>query len=366
MYAAIIKDPKDHPTFQIQDGLIWTKNRAKEIVLCVPNAKYGEQSIRGVILEQAHRTVGHYGPQRTADYARHWYWWPKMGQDAVAFCDSCESCQKTKGDTKNLAGKLHNLPIPTAPWESIGMDFLGPFLDAEGYNYLWVIVCRLTGMVQLIPIQTDTTAKELSWIYLREVVNMHGLPASIVSDRDLKFTSIWWRELHRVLGAKLLMSTLFHPQTDGHTKRMNRSIGQILRVIIAPDQLDWYRKLLLVEFAINSSIGESTGFAPFELVYTHMPQFMHKVSPEFVKNKGIQDFIDIAIQNVNDVFDAILQHRVFTKRKADTRRRADPDIKKGDKVYLSTKDLALPKGRAAKLLPKFIGPYLILEATPES
>ena len=96
-----------------------------------------------------------------------------------------------------------------------------------------------------------------------------------------------------------------------------------------------------------------------------MPQLMHKISPEFAKNKGIQDFVDIAIQNMNDVFDAILQHRVFTKRKVDVRRRADPDIKEGDKVYLSTKDLALPKGQAAKLLPKYIGPYLILEATLE-
>ena len=116
------------------------------------------------------------------------------------------------------------------------MDFLGPFPEVEGYNYLWVIVCRFTGMVRLIPIRTDTTAKELSWIYLQEVVKLYGLPASIVSDRDSKFTSVWWKELHRVLGAKLLMSTSFHPQTDGHTERMNRSIGQILRAIISPDQ----------------------------------------------------------------------------------------------------------------------------------
>ena len=105
-----------------------------------------------------------------------------MGQDAIAFCDSCETCQKTKGEYRKLAGKLHNLPIPTELWESIGMDFLGPFPEVEGYNYLWVIVCRFTGMVKLIPIRTDMTAKELLWIYLREVVKLYRLLASNISD----------------------------------------------------------------------------------------------------------------------------------------------------------------------------------------
>jgi hypothetical protein len=162
------------------------------------------------------------------------------------------------------------------------------------------------------------------------------------------------------------MSTSFHPQTDGHTERMNRSVGQIFRSVISPNQLDWYRKYPLVEFAINSSISSSTGFAPFELVYTRMPQFMTKVTPQFIKSKGIQDFVEQATQNLNDAFDALLQTRVFQKATADKRRKAEPEIKQGDRVYLSTKDLALPKGRAGKLLPKFIGPYLVLDARPET
>jgi hypothetical protein len=94
------------------------------------------------------------------------------------------------------------------------------------------VICRLTSMVHLIPIRTSTMAKELLWKYMREVVHLHGLASSIVSDRDPKFTSKWWRELHRLLETKLLMSTLFHPQTDGQTERANRSIGQILRTAL--------------------------------------------------------------------------------------------------------------------------------------
>jgi hypothetical protein len=86
-------------------------------------------------------------------------------------------------------GKLHSLPIPTKPWDSIGMDFVGPFPESKGYNYLWVIICRIINMVHLVLLTINVTASELSWMYLREVVRLHGLPSSIVSDRDPKFTS---------------------------------------------------------------------------------------------------------------------------------------------------------------------------------
>ena len=98
------------------------------------------------------------------------------------------------------------------------MDFIGPCPESRGYNYLWVVICCLTSMVHLIPVRMMTTVSELSSIYIREIVRLHGLPSSIVSDRDLKFTSKWWKEVHRILSAKLLMSTVFHPQRDGATE----------------------------------------------------------------------------------------------------------------------------------------------------
>ena len=100
----------------------------------------------------------------------------------------------------------------------MGIDrdgFVGPFLTSQGYDYLWVIICRLTSMVHLVPVNTTIKASELALIYVKEIVRLHGLPDSIVSDRDSKFTSKFWRETHRMLGTKLMMSTVFHPQTDG-------------------------------------------------------------------------------------------------------------------------------------------------------
>ena len=90
-----------------------------------------------------------------------------------------------------LMEKLHGLPIPDKPWSSIGMDFVGPFPEVDGYNYLWVIVCRLTSMVHLIPVHTTWRATELLWIFVREIVHLHRLSDSIVSDQDSKFVLKW-------------------------------------------------------------------------------------------------------------------------------------------------------------------------------
>jgi transposase InsO family protein len=174
-------------------------------------------------------------------------------------------------------GKLDPLPIPTRPWESVGMDFVGPFPEVDKYNYLWVVICRMWSMVHLIPVNMRTMASQLLVTYMREVVRVHRLPSSIISDRDPKFTSKWWRELHRLMGMKLLMSTSFHPQTDGATERANRSVGQMFRAMIKPDQKDWVEKCTLIEFAINSSMGSATGLAPFEINCGYMPIIMKEI-----------------------------------------------------------------------------------------
>ena len=111
------------------------------------------------------------------------------------------------------------------------------------------------------------TARGIMWLILKEVMRLYGIPESIMSDRDTKFTSIFWKELHGLMGSKLLMSTAFHPQTDGTTERANRSIAQILQTVVANDQKDWSSKCLMVEFAINSSINATAGYTSFKLNY---------------------------------------------------------------------------------------------------
>jgi hypothetical protein len=335
-------------------------------MVCVPVVPYGNQTMIGVLIDQAHQVVGHYGAQRTAEYLRRWYWWPQISANVQTFCLSCEECAKGKDSNQKPMGKLHSLPVPVKPWDSIRMDFIGPFPEVDGYNYLWVVICHMTSMVHLIPVHTRMKASQLSTIYMREVVRLHGLPSSIVSDRDSKFTSKWWRELHRILGARLLMSTSFHPQTDAQTERANRNIGQIFWTVVAPDQKNWLGKLDSVEFAINASISATTGYAPFELVNGCMPSMIRELHSDGVIPLGIKVFAEKALQNLAEAHDAIIEKRIVQTSKVNERRREEPKIVKGDLVYLSTKNLNLPRGRARKLCPRFIGPYKVSVAKPET
>ena len=151
------------------------------------------------------------------------------------------------------------------------MDFIGPFPESNEHDYLWVVLHRLTSMVHLVPVRMTIQASQLVWLFIKEIVRLHGLPEMIVSDHDTKFTSQFWGETHRLLRVRLLMSTAFHPQTDGASECSIRMIAQILCSMILPDQKDWAEKVPMVEFTINSSMSSLTGFAPFELTYRYMP-----------------------------------------------------------------------------------------------
>ena len=361
LFGKIIDKPNDHAAFELREGLIWTRNRAGRKVLAIPKSKLGDRSLTEIVIDTAHYALGHFGAQKTIDYIRRSYWWPQMAQNIDAFCASCHQCQMTKTSNSRPAGLLHSMPIANRPWGSIAMDFLGPFPKAKGFDYLWVVIDRLTSMVHLIPCTTKTRASELAYLFLKEIVRLHGLPDSIVSDRDSKFTSKFWKELHRLLGTKLLMSTAFHPQTDGVTERANRSVAQILRSMISPDQTDWVDMLPLTEFAINSCQSSSTGYAPFELNYGFMPKTMTEFNAQDTA-PGIREFAYQARDNLLRAHDAIIASRVRQTHHANKRRSKSDIMAAGDKVYLSTEDLNLPLRRARKLAPKYIGPFTIVKA----
>jgi hypothetical protein len=366
MFAKVVKDPGHYPTFRVIDGIIHTKSRLGENCMCIPRSLLkGKRSLPEIVIDHAHDAIGHLGAQKTSEYARRWFWWPRMGRDIEKFCLSCGPCQM--GKTSNLLkpGLLHNLPIPSRPWQSIGMDFVGPFPENQGNDYMWVVICRLTNQTHLTGISVRTKTSDLAWYYIRDIVRLHGMPESIVSDRDSKFTAKFWRELHRAMGTKLLMSTSFHPQTDGHSERAIRSIGQILRTTVSSDQKDWFTRIPLVEFALNSSINSSSGFAPFELNYGYMPRLVPFPTDD-IKYRGVKEFAQRARANLEIAHDAIIEARVTATYQANRKRSEEKPFKIGDLAYLSTANLNLPKRRARKLAPKYIGPFKVTKVISET
>jgi hypothetical protein len=305
--------------------------------------------------------LGHAGVNKTLGYIRRWFWWPNKAKDMEDFCISCRKCQMSKGSCQKRPGWLHTMPIPAKPWKSIGMDFSGPYPEVQGYDYILVVICRMTNMVHLIPTQTDATARDIAELYVKEVVRLHGLPESIVSDRDAKFTSIFWTELSKMLGQRLLMSSSYHPQTDGSSERAIQTMSQAMRMLVNDYQSNWPDQLPLVEFAMNSAINESTGYAPFELNYGWMPKLIGGLDFESPR-EGVKQFVK-NIRNVLDrTFDKLVTQRTCQAVKANRHCREGQKFNVGDLILLSTENLSLPKGRARKLLPKYLGPYKVLTA----
>jgi hypothetical protein len=256
-------------------------------------------------------------------------------KDVESFCDSCGICQTTKASTSRPKGLLHLLPIPEAPWQSIAMDFVGPFPECMGYDHLLVVICRLTSLVHLIPTTTSAKATEIAWLFLKDIVRLHGLPKTIVSDCDPKLVSKFWRELHRLMGVKLLMSTAYHPQTDAMGERAITGVTQVFRGVVTHDQIDWVDRLPMAKFAINSSVNDSTGFAPFELTYGAMPRIFHKT--EITPFAGVKSFAEKALTNLAIAHDPIIANRTFQTYYANKHRSAEEPLKEGDLVFLSTK-----------------------------
>lgn len=236
------------------------------------------RSAREIVISEAHSMLAHLGANKTLDYLRDHVWWKDMVSDVRAFCDTCHTCKISKPNNQKPYGLLNLLSVPSYPWESVGMDFVGPLPESGNrdgmFDSITVVICLLTSMVHLIPSRTNYEASQLAELMFEHIYKLHGLPRNIISDRDVLFTSTFWKQLHRLIGTKLRLSSAYHPQSDGSTERANRTITQMLRQCVHSNQRDWVAKLPAIEFAINSARSESTGFAPFFLNFGRLPRSM--------------------------------------------------------------------------------------------
>nr|KYP73909.1 Transposon Ty3-I Gag-Pol polyprotein [Cajanus cajan] len=194
-----------------------------------------------------------------------------MRKDVQKRCLKCLALLKAKYKVMPH-GTYTPLPIASSPWVYISMDFvLGLPRSQRGMDSIFVVVDHFSKMAHFISYHKVDDASNITKLFFRDVVKLHGLPKSIVSDRDTKFLSHFWRVLWLRLETQLLFSTAYHPQTDGQTKVVNRSLSTMLRVVLKGNHKSWDEYLPHIEFAYNSVVHKTTNISPFEAVYGFNP-----------------------------------------------------------------------------------------------
>jgi hypothetical protein len=207
---------------------------------------------------------GHLGQAKTLERLQRGHFWPHMSDTVKLYVRTCDACQRNKKPNQLPLGLLQPLPIPATPWDSISLDFTDMPRSRQGYDSMMVCVDRLTKMLVAIPTTRTVTGPGAAQLFVDHVLRRgYGLPRSLVSDRDPRFTGHFWRGLQAQLGVRLDLSSPAHPQTDGQTERANRTLKEVLRAFVNTRQDDWDLQLPLAEFAYNDSVHAGTGCTPF-------------------------------------------------------------------------------------------------------
>jgi len=230
-------------------------------------------SLRVSLIREAHQggLMGQFGINKTLEVLKEHFYWSHIRKHVDRHCNSCIACLKAKSKVQPH-GLCIPLPIPSKPWVDISMDFLlGLPRTRKGKDSIFVVVDRFSKMAHFIPCHKVDDATHIANLFFKEVVRLHGQPKTIVSHRYTKFLSHFWRTLWGKLGTQLLFSTTCHPQSDGQTKVVNRTLGQLLRCMIVHNTREWEELLPHVEFAYNRVMHSTTSYSPFEIVYGFNP-----------------------------------------------------------------------------------------------
>jgi transposase InsO family protein len=349
------KEGRTWNKFILNDGFVFRANK-----LCIPAS-----SVRLLLLQEAHGggLMGHFGVKKTEDILATHFFWPKMRRDVERYVARCTACQKAKSRL-NPHGLYMPLPVPSSPWEDISMDFvLGLPRTKKGRDSVFVVVDRFSKMAHFIPCHKTDDATHVADLFFREIVRLHGVPNTIVSDRDAKFLSHFWRTLWAKLGTKLLFSTTCHPQTDGQTEVVNRTLSTMLRAVLKKNIKMWEECLPHIEFAYNRSPHSTTKKCPFEVVYGFVPHAPIDLLPLPTSERLNLDAKQRAelILKLHATTKEHIEQMNSRYKHSGSKGRKHVTFEPGDLVWLHLRKDRFPHLRKSKLLPRADGPFKVLD-----
>jgi len=286
-----------------------------------------------------------------------------MAQDIKTYIQQCLVCQQAKTTTTLPAGLLQPLPIPNQIWEDLAMDFITGLPLSQGFTVICVVIDRLSKAAHFIPMKQDFTSKLVAELFFKHIVKLHGLPKSIVFDRDTVFTSQFWKFLWHFSGTTLKMSSVYHPQSDGQSEVLNKCLELYLRCFTFDAPREWSKMLSWAEYWYNTAYHISTGMTPFRIVYGREPSKILPYVPQADDPLSVQEQLfsrDYLLQKLK----SNLQRAQQVQKKYADKKRIDVELQVGDLVLVKLQpyrqhSLALRKNQ--KLGLRYFGPFKVID-----
>ncbi|UYV71576.1 hypothetical protein LAZ67_8003727 [Cordylochernes scorpioides] len=340
------------------DNTLYRKNydpMGKPWLLVVP------RHLRQELLKNFHDspTAGHLGFTKTYDRIRKKYYWPGMYRTVRRYVAHCSDCQRRKHQPQLPSGHLQPIPVPEVAFEKVGMDLLGRFPTSESGNR-WIIVCTdyLTkyAITKALP---TSESMEVAKFFIEDVILKHGAPRELITDRGRNFTSSMISDLNNQCRITHRKTTAYHPQTNGLTERLNKTIADMLSMYVDVNHKDWDRILPFVTFAYNTAKQESTGFTPFFLVHgreaeTPLDVLFPKLLPEdddFIQTLGARAEEARKLARIHS-----MRSQGSNKHRYDAHHR-NIIYQPGDLVWIFIPVRKV--GYSEKLMRRYFGPYKV-------
>ena len=264
---------------------------------------------------------------------------------------------------------MQPLPIPNLVWEDLSIDFITGLPKSKGFEAVMVVVDRLSKYSHFILLKHPYTAKTVAEVFVKEVVRLHGKPNSLVSDRDPLFVSHFWRELFKLQGTTLKMSSSYHPETetDGQTEAINRCLESYLRCFAAEQPKHWSYWVPWAEYWYNTTFHVSIGRSPFEAVYGRQPPKLLR----FLSNETKVATVAVELQDRDEALNQLKTHLLKAQQQMkwySDKKRRDVNFKEGEWVFLKLRphrQQFVVKRINQKLAARFYGPFKIIEKIGE-
>lgn len=291
------------------------------------------------------------------------FMWQGIKDDVRSFILYCLHCQQTKYNHRKSPDLLCPLPVLARPWEDLSLNFIGGLPSFRGFSIILVVVDRFSKGVHLGMLHSNHTASTVAHLFLDIVVKIHGMPHSLVFDRDPLFLSKFWQELFKLSGTKLRMSSAYHPQSDGQTEVLNRVIEQYLQSFVHQRPSSWGKFLLWAEWPYNTSIHTATGMTPYEVTFGKKPSSIPPYLPGTSNIDAVDDFFTSREAIFAIARKKLLKAQHTMKHFADNKRR-EVQFKVGDMVLVKLwprRQTTVTGAVQSKLAKRYYGPFCVLE-----